>query len=137
MQRRREWGREKSFSSQHNKIFSCETLFSSESYLYFRSLKEFSNFTPVTSFPKHLSKNIPCHIINYSFTDYLYYLMSALLPTHTHTDTHTGSRGCPIQCLPLQQTSICRYEKAHLNKFHCESLGNICTCPSFYCVLCP
>jgi len=46
----------KSFSSQHNKIFSCETPFSSESYLYFRALKEFSNFTPVTRLHKHSSK---------------------------------------------------------------------------------
>lgn len=120
MQRRREWGREKSFSSQHNKIFSCETLFSSESYLYFRSLKEFSNFTPVTSFPKHLSKNIPCHIINYSLTDYLYYLMSALLPTHTHT--HPPAEAAPIQCLALEQWSICRYEKANLNKSYYKNL---------------
>lgn len=90
-------GERKKFFPQHNKIFSCETLFSSESYLYFRSLKEFSNFTPVTSFPKHLSKNIPCHIINYSFTDYfiiswVHYCMC--MHTHSHS-----SRVCPIPAL--------------------------------------
>lgn len=79
-------GKEKSFSSQHNKIFSWETLFSSESYLYFRSLKEFSNFTLVTSFPKHLSKIFPATSL---IIPSLIICIISWVPTSYTTHTHT------------------------------------------------
>lgn len=57
----------KNFSSRHNKIFSCEILFSSESCLYLGALTEFSNFMPVTMIQAHLSKiNKPSCSINYA-----------------------------------------------------------------------
>lgn len=86
-------GGEKKFFPLNTIKSSAVKLFSVPKAIYILDRwRNFSNFMPVTSFPKHLSKNIPCHIINYSLTDYLYYLMSALLPTHTQTHSHTNQQ---------------------------------------------
>ena len=51
-------------------------------------------------------------------------------PTHRHTNTHTSSRGCPNPVLGSSVKEYCRYEKTHLNKYHCKNLGNFCICLS-------
>lgn len=39
-----------------------------------------------------------------------------------HTHTHPPAEVAPIQCLALEQWSICRYEKANLNKSYYKNL---------------
>lgn len=132
----REGGKEKSFSSQHNKIFSWETLFSSESYLYFRSLKEFSNFTPVTSFPKHLSKIFPATSL---IIPSLIICIISWVPTSymTHACTPLAAAAALIRIWLKKAKQYWQMWRCPPGWGLLQMVRHICICVSFSYSLCP